>query len=783
MYLERLLQINMGTLAALGALLLGMGQRSEGTPLLVAAAAALSLWITDINGWFRLGRRAANVLMLLAVAVSLRELFPLASELQALGFARFLVYLQIILLFQEKDERVYWLLALLSLLQVIVATLFSQGVWFGLLLVIYMLLGFFALTLLLLHRQWEYYRPHVKSPVPGPGVKKHRWPLTGRRGEFTATPGGNIRPAIGDALVGRLSRMGLHTLALTFVLFFAVPRFDQFAWRGPAAGSQSVVGFSDKVALGELGRMIESRDEVLRVKFYEGQTDVPQPVHGEIYLQGALVTIYEHGEWQTGTPTLDRFQGIAQIERAQRFPSGLVRQEITIKGLDREELFYVSPYVPLRSRFYINVDRTRQRLLRNPQVCSQTFFYELGTTAIVDGVQKPLVPAGEWDSTVIPAGDGADSLPNLAALARRWIAESGLPKEDRAGRARYIEQQLADSGRFKYSLARQPRNPGIDLIEDFVTEHPEGHCEYFATALTLMLRSQGIPARMVLGFKCDEWNDLGGYYQVRQLHAHAWVEAYLEPSQIPPDLLHGKDYWPWSRRGGWLRLDPTPASAMSGQATGWLAPLRRGMQWLDFAWSHYIVELNCERQRNAIYRPIADAVRTIAQRVSSPDWWRAVFHAIGGALQTSGVGGIVSWLLLTLSTLAGLALLAALGRLVWLLGRRLRTLWLGNHAAAGGRRRIEVEFYRRFENLAARRGMVRPAGQTQREFAAAVSNRLAAAVGPCPLASLPELIADAYYRVRFGRQPLDNSQAQAVEHALAELAAGVASCRFRGINA
>jgi transglutaminase-like putative cysteine protease len=771
MYLERLLQINMGTLAALGALLLGMGQRSEGTPLIVAAAAAISLWVTDINGWFRLGRRGANVLTLLAVAVSLPELFPLASELQALGFARFLVYLQVILLFQEKDERVYWLLALLSLLQVIVATLFSQGVWFGLLLVIYMLLGFFALTLLLLHRQWEYYRPHHKSPDPGPGVEKHRWPLTGRRGEFTAMPGGNIRPAIGDALVGRLSRMGLHTLALTCVLFFAVPRFDQFAWRGPIAGSQSVVGFSDKVALGELGHMIESRDEVLRVKFYEGRTDVPQPVHGEIYLQGALLTNYQHGEWQTGKPTLDRFHGIAQIERAQRFPSGLVRQEITIKGLDREELFYVAPYVPLRSRFYINVDRTRQRLLRNPEVCSRTFSYELGTTAIVDGVQKPLVPAKEWDSTVIPTGDGADALPNLVALARRWIAESGLPEEDRVGRARYIEQQLAASGRFKYSLARQPRNPGIDLIEDFLTEHPEGHCEYFATALTLMLRSQGIPARMVLGFKSDEWNDLGGYYQVRQLHAHAWVEAYLEPSQIPPDLLHGKDYWPWSRWGGWLQLDPTPASAINDQAAGWLAPLRRGMQWLDFAWSHYIVELNCERQRNAIYRPIADAVRTIAQRMSSPDWWRAVFHAIRGALQTSGVRGIASWLLLTLSTLAGLALLAILGRLVWLLGRRLRTLWLGNHAAPGGRRRVEVEFYRRFENLVARRGMVRPPGQTQREFAAAVGNRLAEAVGPCPLASLPELIAEAYYRVRFGRQGLDNSQAQAVEHALAELAA------------
>ncbi len=100
------------------------------------------------------------------------------------------------------------------------------------------------------------------------------------------------------------------------------------------------------------------------------------------------------------------------------------------------------------------------------------------------------------------------SLPNLVALARRWIAESGLPRQDRLGRARYLEQKLA-SGRYQYSLAGQHRDTRLDPIEDFLTKHPQGHCEYFATALTLMLRSQGIPARLVVGYKCDEWNERG----------------------------------------------------------------------------------------------------------------------------------------------------------------------------------------------------------------------------------------------------------------------------------
>ena len=294
MYLERLLQINMATLAALGALLLGMGQRSEAPPLLVALAAAASVWLTDLSGWLRLGRRLANLLMLLAAAVSIGQVLPLRSELQAFDFAWFVIYLQIILLFQKKDDRVYWLLIMLSLMEVVVATLFSQGAWFGVLLALYLLLGFSAMTLLLLHRQWERYRPvadiaHSPSPLPAPSERgsTRRWPLAGQQSDFLATPGGHGQDALCRGLFGRLGRMGLHSVALALVLFFMVPRFGQLAWRGGLVKPRALVGFSDKVVLGALGQIIESRDEVMRVSFFRYPGDVPQPVHGEIYLQGA----------------------------------------------------------------------------------------------------------------------------------------------------------------------------------------------------------------------------------------------------------------------------------------------------------------------------------------------------------------------------------------------------------------------------------------------------------------------------------------------------------------
>ena len=188
-----------------------------------------------------------------------------------------------------------------------------------------------------------------------------------------------------------------------------------------------------------------------------------------------------------------------------------------------------------------------------------------------------------------------------------------------------MERKLAASGQFQYSLTGQDRDPDLDPIEDFVTKHPVGHCEYFATALTLMLRSQGIPARMVSGYKCDrdDWDSLGGYYQVRQFHAHTWVEAYLRP--VNSEYLSPANFPRLAARqgllalvsnaedrdGGWLRLDPTPAGA-GDERTTWFTPVRQKLDWLESAWSNYVVELDVQtsarRHLRADRRRTADCV-------------------------------------------------------------------------------------------------------------------------------------------------------------------------------
>ena len=102
--------------------------------------------------------------------------------------------------------------------------------------------------------------------------------------------------------------------------------------------------------------------------------------------------------------------------------------------------------------------------------------------------------------------------------------------------------------RFGYTL-QLPRTPVKDPIANFLFERKQGHCEYFASSMAVMLRTIGIPSRVVNGFRTDEFNDLTGNYVVRAKDAHSWVEAYF------PGY-------------GWQTFDPTPAGN-GGTPQGW----------------------------------------------------------------------------------------------------------------------------------------------------------------------------------------------------------------------
>ncbi len=770
MYLQRLLQINMATLAALGTLLLGMGQREAGLPLLMLFAAITSVLVTDVTGWFRLNRTVANIAALGALLISARELLQFGHEEQVTGIIRLLIYVQIILLFQEKDDRTYWQLVMLSLLQVVLAAAYSQGIGFGVLLIVYMLVGFSALTLLCLHRQRYRFEQSQGAQFVGTGFIG-----TG----FIGTGGGDLDrsdPAevgIGWTLVRRLVAMGFGTLMLTLLLFVVFPRSTQSEWRAAIVTQKHLVGFSQEVQLGELGEIIESPEEVMRIKLTRFESNRPCRVLGELYLRGAILTKYYAGQWSHHPPG-NSTQPLPLVRPAPG--EGWVLQTITIEPLDRREVFCVWPFFETQNSRPL--DLHYDRLIRPNNRKSVRFSFELGTTGLGKGEQSALVPC---DDPLAAANLlQVPELPELVQLAEQWARASELPSDDREGDDRnalaneFVRQFSNPQNRFQYTLEAQQRNLKVDPIEDFVTEGRQGHCEYYATALALMLRSQGIPARVVMGYKCGEYDQVEKFYQVRQLHAHSWVEAYLRPEDIPAEMTRDDPPSRWAR-GAWLRLDATPAGddvLYVDRGTSLIDHLKRTMRDLQGLWAAYVLEMNSRRQHEKIYQPVIQAVKRAAAAVSDPGWWRGLFGRIGRLLDPTRLSGPTDYRLwLGLLILAGFAMLLRRGRRLIHAGLALFTRLFGRATRQAARRRAEVEFYRRLESLLLRHGLERPAGQTQREFAILAGQDLAERTGHPELAPLPPEVTEAFYRVRFGRLPLDTTQAQTVEQALAKLAA------------
>src|SRR5437879_323592 len=119
------------------------------------------------------------------------------------------------------------------------------------------------------------------------------------------------------------------------------------------------------------------------------------------------------------------------------------------------------------------------------------------------------------------------------------------------------------------------RTPVADPLANFLFERKQGHCEYFASSMAVMLRTLRIPARVVNGFRGDEFNDITGNYVIRARNAHAWVEAYF------PGY-------------GWITFDPTPGGAIASPQ-GW----GRAMLYLDAAasfWREWVISYDTSHQ-------------------------------------------------------------------------------------------------------------------------------------------------------------------------------------------
>lgn len=803
MRIERTIQVCVAMMAAVATMLLAMSQQSSSLATLAVFVAGLSLLFTDVYGWFAINRHLASAAAMVAVIYAFVSSRGTGLEGQFLSVANLLIHLQIILLFQKKTERIYWQLIVLTLLQVVVAAALNLFFLFGLLLLIYLLAAVAALLLFFVHRET---RPFlIASEVSGDGGwteggRERSAGEAGRAGQarrnLPAVAGGPRhdviqiegmadrkrrvfagcsavdpqRQLVRGGVLRSLGWIAVTTVIVTFLVFTLMPRVGNSSWTGVSA--QIETGFTTQVALDEMTPILESPELVMRVSFYDEWNRRAYPVRGEPYFRGVTLTYYSSERWSRPSST-QRWNARLQPPEVL---VGVVRQDYALEKIPRDILQHVAPAYELRDGDATNIrmDRQALELVRRRRRDNDPDYdpkrYSLGTTGFRDGILSPLVPAAEPPNRIEELFDPR-GLEGLTALAAQIVAN--IPPAETWRRIQTLESHFFQPGLYRYSLEPHPdRNRQIDAVEDFVTNTRSGHCEYFASALTLMLRSQGIPARMVVGYKGGTYNAIGNYYSVRQMDAHAWVEAYLPADQLPEsEILPHEEIV----NGAWIRLDPTPAGGSDEQAllsSIWKEKWNDAVDYAQLLWNEYVLGLNAKTQKQAIYAPLRRIWTAFTDSVLSRQVWSARWEALQERLRVdTDLIRRGKWFSRQTSTDA--AIVAALLTAVYLLGRfcrraihALRRRWRNRLAAVA---RADFALYRELERLLARRGLRRLKHQTPQEFvtsALARCERLAA--GGQAQEVLPAIVR-AYYRARFGRQDLDSQEQERLERALAEL--------------
>ncbi|HEX5121685.1 MAG TPA: DUF3488 and transglutaminase-like domain-containing protein [Rhodanobacteraceae bacterium] len=383
----------------------------------------------------------------------------------------------------------------------------------------------------------------------------------------------SLQPAPSDArhsLRGEL-RVGAILLACGLPLaaagFMLVPRLSTPLWGGNDRSTEGRSGLSDSMQPGALTQLLIDDSPAFRVRF---DAEAPRP--DQRYFRAIVLTDFDGATWTRG-----RRADFMRSTEAERDGTP-VDYVITLEPTERRWLPTLDlPFVaPPGARF--SADR---ELIADDPV-SQPREYRVRSSSRYTFAPS-LSPQERARALDLPGGFD----PKTRALAVEWRTAHGEDID--------VVRAALDLFHASFTYTLHPPLLGRDSIDEFLFSTRQGFCEHYASAFVVLMRSAGIPARVVTGYQGGWWNESGGYLLVRNSDAHAWAEV-------------------WMANRGWMRVDPTAAvsparielgaaaanDASSWEQSPWVRALRNRFDRVNGWWTQAVIRFDALRQRGLL---------------------------------------------------------------------------------------------------------------------------------------------------------------------------------------
>jgi transglutaminase-like putative cysteine protease len=360
--------------------------------------------------------------------------------------------------------------------------------------------------------------------------------------------------------------MPAASVPLVLVFFIIIPRAQFPFWNMHSSTGDKVTGFSDRVEPGSSSQVREVKTPVLRAQGEKLRT-------GNLYWRGIVLNTPREKAWlRTEVTEQDfvRYRGGATVKQTV-FPEPSANPYLLVLDLPGS----ISGIQTLQAHDLV----FSRRRGSTGRISYDSLSIMNDTIAVKGGIDRDFY-------LLLP--DPVS--PRVLAIGKRIAERGGTDRE----RLSLVEDYFISSG-YRYTTRNLPQSG--DPIDEFLFEKKAGNCVFFASSFATLLRTAGVPSRLVVGYYGGEYNELGGYYLVTEDMAHVWVEVYQE----------GK---------GWVRRDPSVfavnfAGERGAVGAGFSNRLRMFIDSLDYYWNLAVINYDLEKQIR-IFRSADSMFRNIS---------------------------------------------------------------------------------------------------------------------------------------------------------------------------